>query len=787
MSTDGFALNANRGTVNSMDSENQSLQYPETLLRTLDMTVVEALTEGLNPEQASAVRALQGPVVVIAGPGSGKTRVLTHRVAALVRSGLAWPGEILAVTFTNKAAGEMRERLGVLLGEDTVRPMWVCTFHSLCAKILRIEAQAAGLPRAYSILDSGDVRSILREIHRDLLLPDEAADVRMSASTISRVKNGAAVRPDERTSKVMQAYAARLARLGALDFDDLLLRTRELLENDAVIRAKYQKRFRYVLVDEYQDTNPVQYHIVGMLSAGHRNICVVGDADQSIYGFRSATPAALQTFNDDWPDAVVVILEENYRSSGAILSVCQAVIAPNPAKFRSALRTSNAEGDPVQLVICDDDREEARFVATNAARARRSGSTAVLMRTNAQTRSLEDALLQEGVPYTVIGALRFYERSEIKDAVAYLRLLLNPTDAMALARVVANPRRGLGPKALGSVEEAAAGGDLVLAIERGLVDGTIMRARNGWEELLGALDAVRVAAETGGPQAAVKAVLDSGVREHVRVHGGENSAERLENLDELLNAAAEFAARNPTGGVGDDGEIIDPRRLTELFLEQIALTASADDTETDSREGAVQLLTAHASKGKEFDTVFVIGVEENLFPHGRRGEVADEKEERRLLFVACSRARSHLTLTRAKRRFVHGNIIENPASRFLDDLPAEVETTDLSRVWPGSVNASRRAPRAGSRSEHWGRPGGNKQGTGSPPGALVDLVRPVVAAGPRLTADAAVVGQRVRHATFGEGTISAFSGDVGDEIVAIRFADGAPRQFKLALAPIEAL
>ena len=750
-----------------------------------DLSALDELVTGLNPEQAQAVRTLQGPLVVIAGPGSGKTRVLTHRVAALIRCGLAWPGEVLAVTFTNKAAGEMRERLSVLLGEETVRPMWVCTFHSLCAKILRIEAQAAGLPRAYSILDSGDVRSILRDIHRELQLPDEANDVRQSASIISRVKNGAPVRPDATTTKVMAAYQSRLARLGALDFDDLLLRTRDLLENDAAVRAKYQRRFRYVLVDEYQDTNPVQYSIVGLLSAGHRNICVVGDADQAIYGFRSATPAALQTFSEDWPDAAVVVLEENYRSSAAILAVCQAIIAPNPAKFRSALRTSNATGDPVTLVICDDDREEARYVASNAAKARRDGSCAVLMRTNAQTRSLEDALLQEGVPYSVIGALRFYERSEIKDAVAYLKVVLNPVDALALARVASSPRRGIGPKALTTVVDAANGGDLVAAIRNGLLDGTITRARNGWQELLDALDAVRRAAETTGPREAVEAVLASGLRNHVRVHGGDNATERLENLDELLNAAAEFASRNPVGGVDETGEVVDPRRLTEMFLEQIALTSSADETEEDPTGGAVQLLTAHASKGKEFDTVFVIGVEENLFPHGRRGEISDENEERRLLFVACSRARAHLTLTRAKRRFVHGNVLENAPSRFLGDLPADVETLDLSRVWSGGITGGRRAPRPGTKAEQWGRPrpassSGIRHDAGRAPES-----RPVIAPGPRLAASLAAVGTRVRHGAFGEGTIAASSGGDGDEIVTIRFDDGSRRQFKLSLAPIQ--
>jgi len=756
---------------------------------------LEPYVRGLNPEQAEAVRTLGGPLIVVAGPGSGKTRVLTHRIAAIVGAGYAAPWQILAVTFTNKAAEEMRERVAGLLPEVDPRRMWISTFHSFCAKFLRIEAAAAGLPSSYSILDTGDVRTVLRDIHRTLELPDDAAAIKQSASTISRVKNGMSVRPDTTMTRVMEAYQSRLARLGSLDFDDLLLRTLELLRTDEEVRRRWQDRFRYVMVDEYQDTNRVQYDIVGLIAQRHRNICVVGDADQSIYGFRAATPEALATFNEDWqPDAQVVILGENYRSTPEILEVCQSVIDANPSEFRPRLRTDNPSGSPVRLIVHEDDRGEARFVANEARRALGRGSVAVLMRTNAQTRSLEEALLQEGLAYTVVGALRFYERAEIKDAIAYLKLAVNPTDALSLARAISSPRRGIGPKALAALEEAAGDGDLLETVRAALAADRIGRGRQGFESFLELMDTVRDAIETDGPVVAVRRILDGGLREHVRAHGGENAMERLENLDELLSGAAEFATRNTLGEIDETGAVITPRRLTELYLERIALTSGAEEGEA-AGPGAVQLLTAHASKGKEFDTVHVIGVEENLFPHGRRGEVSDEREERRLLFVACSRARTSLTMHRAARRFMHGNLTENPASRFLADLPAAVETIDRSRTWPSGLRTGGRGTQGHSRAESWGRPGWRPEPRGggrtTPPaarnagsggGTEAAILRNN---GPRVDATALAAGTRVRHTRFGEGTVKTVNGTPGEEIATIRFADGTDRQFKVSLTPLE--
>lgn len=757
----------------------------------------ERYTTGLNPEQAEAVSTLTGPLIVIAGPGSGKTRVLTHRIALLVASNTAAPWQILAVTFTNKAAEEMRERVAHLLPDVDPRRMWVSTFHAFCAKFLRIECEAAGLPSAYTILDTSDVRTLLREIHSALDMPTEPGELRASASIISRIKNGMPVKPDATMSKVMDAYQSRLARLGALDFDDLLGRTKELLETNAEVRARWQQRFTSILVDEYQDTNPVQYAIVGMLAAKHRNICVVGDADQAIYGFRAATPEALVNFQNDWvPDAKVVKLAENYRSTPEILAVCQSIIDGNPSDLRPELRTGNASGDPVRVIVHADDRNEARFVADEIKNDLQRGTAAVLMRTNAQTRSFEEALLATGTPYAVVGALRFYERAEIKDAISYLRLAVNPTDMLSLTRAAGAPRRGIGPKALEALEIEADGGNLIETLRTLLAENRIGRGRAGWEELLLLLDRLNESIDTVGPVAALGVVLDGGLREYVRRHSGENAEDRVENLDELLNAAAEFARSIGSDAVDENDEPYTPRRLTELFLERIALTASSEEAE-NGPAGCVQLLTAHASKGKEFDTVHVVGVEENLFPHGRRGEVADENEERRLLFVACSRARKHLTMHRARQRFLHGNVISNNESRFLTDLPAEVEHVDRSRAWPGSVQVGSRSPRPGTRSENWGRPGGYGGRTGTPSrnvparstqhgGTSTPSNTPVpVNDGPRLSTEQAGVGQRVRHSRFGDGTVTALTGKDGEEIVSIRFGDGQERQFKLSIAPLQ--
>jgi DNA helicase II / ATP-dependent DNA helicase PcrA len=732
------------------------------------------LVAGLNPEQTEAVSRLDGPLVVVAGPGSGKTRVLTNRIAALVRTGAAWPSQVLAVTFTNKAAGEMRERLGDLLDEEETRGMWVCTFHSMCARLLRLEHLAAQLPRSFSILDTSDTRGVIRGILADLGLPDDKSTVRATSSMISRIKNGAHVRPDERLLRVYEAYQQRLAKLGAVDFDDLLLRAKSLLEEDDEVRARYQRKFRYILVDEYQDTNPVQYRLVQLLAAGSRNLCVVGDADQAIYGFRSASPEALMSFTNDWPDAAVVVLDMNYRSTPQILEVCQAVIAPNPAQHRSQLRTSNAAGDPVRLVLCPDDRDEALFVTSEIVKLPAGESAAVLTRTNAQTRPFEEALMRSRVRYTVIGTLRFYDRAEVKDALSYLRVVANPLDAVTLARAIAAPRRGIGEKALAAVIDLAEGTDLLAAARYGVEQGILGRGSRGWVEFCQHAAQVERCAREEGPAAALQAVLDGGLWAFVKQFSGESAEDRLENLQELVSAAKLFESDRPV----DDDLGATPWDVTILFLEHIALVSSADehdgDDQTDDRV-PVQLMTAHASKGKEFGHVYVAGVEEGFFPHARAGEEAPEDEERRLLFVACSRAERRLTLTAAQRRLIHGTPVENPPSRFLGDLPTSVSHVHRGAAARPDLRWNRRPASTRPRSE---------------PGVARNAAAPVmpsVPVGPRVDPGAVLAGSRVEHAAFGQGVVLSVEESADGVQVLIEFTAQGRKLLRLDLAPMKLL
>lgn len=732
------------------------------------------LLDGLNPEQAAAVSRLDGPLVVVAGPGSGKTKVLTNRIAALVRTGSAWPSQILAVTFTNKAAGEMRERLVALLDEDQTRSMWVCTFHSMCARLLRLEHLSAGLPRSFSILDTSDTRGVIRNILVELGLPDDAATVRKTSATISRIKNGGSVRPDERVAKVHEAYQQRLAKLGAVDFDDLLLRAMQLLEDDVDVRSRYQRKFRYVLVDEYQDTNPVQYRLVQLLAADSRNLCVVGDADQAIYGFRSASPEALVTFTRDWPDAAVVVLETNYRSTPQILEVCQAVIAPNPSKHRPQLRASNEAGDPVRLVLCPDDRDEAAFITSEIVKLSAGESAAVLTRTNAQTRPFEEALMRSRVRYNVVGTLRFYDRAEVKDALSYLRVVANPLDAVALARAVSAPRRGIGEKALASVIDLAAGTDLLAAARDGVERGMLGRGGRGWADFCQHAQNVESNSRGEGPAAALQAVLDGGLWGFVKQFSGENAEDRLENLQELVNAAKLFESDYDVSG-GDES----PWGITVSFLEHIALISSADEDDDEAADGRVpvQLMTAHASKGKEFSHVYVAGVEEGLFPHARSGEEAPEEEERRLLFVACSRAERQLTLTVSQRRLIHGTPAENPPSRFISDLPSSVRHVHRQAAsrYDGSGSHARSGLRSGGASAV------------STTAASATVKRQATPAGPRVDPSTVSAGVRVDHTAFGEGVVIAVEPAADGTQVMIDFSAHGRKLLRLDLAPMRVL
>lgn len=729
---------------------------------------------------------LSGPLLVVAGPGSGKTRVLTHRIAALIATEVA-PWRILAVTFTNKAAGEMRNRLAELVGGEVVDDMWVGTFHSICARVLRSNSEAAGLPRSFSILDETDVLRVLRDVVGTLNIEADRKELRKFSEAISWAKNHAQ-RPDQvdvgfKTAvvvQVMEAYQKRLSLIGACDFDDLLGRTLDLLKSNTEVLDRYQQRFSHVLVDEYQDTNVVQYQIVKLLAATSSNLCVVGDYDQSVYQWRGSSPEILESFDRDWPTCSVIALDQNYRSSRRIVEATAAIIATNPSRHRGLLWTANDEGAPVLRFKAADDRDEAAWVLSRILERRSAGDKllecAVLMRTNAQTRSFEEELMRRNVNYQVVGALRFYERAEIKDALSWLRLVANPADRIAFARAVGAPRRGVGDATVSAVFAAIEPDEGPVSAARRLVGngGLATRAANALGGFLTAFDRVGAACRQG-PAAGLSTVLDSGGLE-ASFRRDPDGESRLENLRELVASASRYET-----GSGDDGF----ERCVQ-FLSDTALASPEDQDAGEDGAGAsgdrVQLLTAHSAKGKEFDHVFVVGAEEGLFPHRRAisGESDSLAEERRLFYVACSRARRTLTISSCSSRLAYGDIVENPPSRFLDDLPEDVEVEVSKQVIHGRRDAGRgrRGLRDGSVRTIAQVPSISSRSV-APWGPSRVAETPT---GPRLTCDELSKGAKVRHGRFGEGTVVAVRTDSREALIDF---SGATKLLGLDYAPLE--
>jgi DNA helicase-2/ATP-dependent DNA helicase PcrA len=768
---------------------------------------VTDLFGGLNQAQFDAVRALIGPVLVVAGPGSGKTRVLTHRVAALARLGVpAW--QIMAVTFTNKAAGEMRERIATLVGEDVAQDMWVSTFHSACVRILRRFHDVAGLPRAFTILDSSDVNRVIKALLVEEGVAAENGAIREIATGISRAKNtgltpealGLSVRPQDRaTAGYFRRYQERLTQMGAVDFDDLLVLAVRVLEQHAPALTWVRRRARYLLVDEVQDTNSVQvallrlicppgsaggpggpHTITQLLREATGNMCLIGDTDQAIYGFRAADPVGLLAFWAEFQAGQVVVLEQNYRSTQAILEVVRAIIAPNPALHRPKLFTTNGTGTPVRLYLAEDDRDEADWVLQQIRHTGgRLDDHAVLFRTNAQTRVFEEALTKAGLAYQVIGALKFYDRAEIKDALSYLRVAVNPADAVNLARCINTPRRGIGDATVSALVTAArdAGVDPINYLRAGLSTGSFpKRAMVALAGFLAVYDAVQQAC-ADGPVAALRVVAETAGLRTELLKDKQSGIDRVENLDELIRSAESFltgpSSTSTEGAVVGD---LPGWEQTLAYLENVALVSAVDLDEESATIARVSLLTAHASKGKEFPHVYVVGVEDGLYPHERsQGDDAAVEEERRLLFVACSRAEQTLTLSRCEQRYMFNRPQTNPPSPFLDDLPSSVQTVESTRPstrW-GAAGTGRGAGYAGSNrpgSSNPVRPGGGSTtarysaGTfygSSTPRTLPasSTTRPVLGrpAGPRLTPEQCPPQTQVRHSVFGVGTVLSVS------------------------------
>jgi DNA helicase-2/ATP-dependent DNA helicase PcrA len=728
---------------------------------------VAALLEGLNPPQRDAVTAGPGPLLILAGAGSGKTRVLTHRIAYLLRTGQARADEILAITFTNKAAQEMRERVELLVGRAT-RAMWVMTFHSACARMLRADAHRLGYTRQFTIYDSADQRRLIKKCLDDLEIDPKRFTPRAMQVQISDAKNKLRAADDYRqmvgsffeqtVADVYETYERELHRANAMDFDDLLFRAVNLLELFQEVRDRYSNAFRWILVDEYQDTNRAQYRWLQLLSSEHRNLAVVGDDDQSIYGFRGADITNILEFEDDYIDAHVVRLEQNYRSTQTILSAANAVVSNNRGRKSKTLWTEIGEGDPIKVRELADEHAEARFVAAEIERLVDEGVSrseiAVFYRTNAQSRVLEDMLVRAQIGYQVIGGTKFYERAEIKDAVAYLTFLVNPADGGAFTRIANSPKRGIGQTSLSRVLahsdtmgitpwDAAAAPEGIPAL------GTAAQKALG--RFMSTMERLAERVEGGAPVAELleETLHETGYLEALEAERTIEAQGRIENLEEFVRVAREY------DGMAADGEDAGAAE----FLQQIALLADADQLRDD--EGLVTLMTLHNAKGLEFPIVFMIGCEDGVFPHSRAIDEGALEEERRLAYVGITRAMRDLYITYARRRNVFGAESFGLRSRFIDEIPREL-TDQPDR---NAVGAGR--PAGAGRVASWATAAAASAESGAPADSAGQVFR---------------MGDDVVHAAFGEGVVL---GVEPGGVVVVHFAsDGSQRKLMADYAPI---
>ncbi|HEX2097357.1 MAG TPA: UvrD-helicase domain-containing protein [Solirubrobacterales bacterium] len=710
----------------------------------------ERLLADLNDPQRDAVRHGEGPLLVLAGAGSGKTRVLTHRIAYLLATGAAQPNEILAITFTNKAASEMRERVESLVG-GPARAMWVTTFHSACARMLRIDAERLGYKRSFTIYDEQDSLRMVKRCVEELHVDPKRYPPRSIRAQISGAKNQLGEVTGEVYAEVAALYEKRMLEHNAMDFDDLLVRMVNVLELFEDVRDRWRRTFRHVLVDEYQDTNHAQYRLLQLLVAEHGNLMVVGDEDQSIYGFRHADIRNILDFERDFPDAELVKLEQNYRSTQTILSAANAVVENNSERRPKRLWTDLAGGEPLQLSELSDEHEEARWVAGEIERLAeeeevRREDVAIFYRTNAMSRVLEDTLNRFDVPYQVIGGTKFYERAEIKDAIAYLSLLANPADQVCFARVVNSPRRGIGRTSQGRLASHANTTGLAIweVLERveevpGMSGAAIKAVSRFYETMAG----LRERAEREGPVASLlEAVLDeSGYLQALAAERTPEADGRIENLEALVAGAAEFDLEREREGDSDVSPL-------EEYLQQISLFTQQDELRD---EPAITLMTLHNAKGLEYDTVFVVGCEEGSFPHMKALEEGGEEEERRLCYVGITRARRRLYMTWTRERRLFGRAERNLPSRFVDEIPAEL---------------SERHSSGPSQFPAWD--------SGMPSEAV-----PPVDPGPALELR---TGDDVVHASFGDGIVTSVE---PGGVVVVRFSsDGSERKLMADYAPI---
>ncbi|HJR18202.1 MAG TPA: DNA helicase PcrA [Actinomycetota bacterium] len=711
------------------------------------------LLTGLNPVQREAVAHDGGPLLVVAGAGSGKTKVLTHRIAYLIRERKISPFAILAITFTNKAAGEMKERVGGLVGSRLGAAMWVMTFHSACARILRADGVRLGFTSSFTIYDDADAERLITYISKELDVDPRRFTPRQIKNAIGNAKDklvdeemlaqAAGRNPYDRTiAEVYALYQARLRQANAMDFDDLIMNTVHLFRLYDDVLEEYRDKFTHVLIDEFQDTNHAQYVLAKLLAERDRNICVVGDLDQSIYKFRGADFTNVLRFEEDFPDARVVTLEQNYRSTQTILSAANAVIENNQMRKPKSLWTEMAGGELITRYHAENEHEEAAWIAREIERlreedTRRYGDIALFYRTNAQSRVLEEIFVRMGLPYRVVCSLKFYDRKEIKDAIAYLRVLVNPADEVSLRRIINTPRRGIGDQTIAALARFADMGKMTLseAVDRVEEnDELAARARSMVSDLSGVLRGLREKVERGAePADVLEALLDrSGYVAELEADRSIEAVGRVENLKELVGVAREFSSDNAEGGVRE-------------FLEQIALVSDAD--EITGEEGAVTMMTLHIAKGLEFPVVFIVGLEDGVFPHVRSmTDPAELEEERRLAYVGITRAKERLYLTHAWQRSLWGGSNFNPPSRFLKEIPEELV----------------HAVQAGDESEK-----------------LAEMVQP------KSAALSLAVGDDVFHERWGRGTVVAVSGRGNSAEASVHFESEGTKRLLLAYAPLQ--
>ena len=729
----------------------------------------DSLLEGLTAPQREAVVQRGGPLLVIAGAGSGKTRVLTRRIAHILAMGDARPWEIMAITFTNKAADEMRRRVVDLVGTDA-RDMWVSTFHSACLRMLRAHADVLGYQRGFTIYDAGDAETAVERIMKELNLDTKRLSPRSVAAAISAAKNEM-LSPDayaesgdgnphhKRIAEIYHLYTARLMLANAMDFDDLLLNAVAMLKKDDEIRSNYQNRFKYLLVDEFQDTNGVQNQLVMMLAEKHRNLCVVGDSDQSIYRFRAADVRNILQFEQRFPDASVILLEQNFRSTQTILDAANAVISKNASRHAKNLFTDDVQGEKIRLYRAGDEYDEGRWVATELRRLATESKLswnqmAVFYRTNAQSRVLEEEMLRASIPYRVISGMRFYDRKEVKNALAFARLIVNPRDEASARRVINEPKRGIGDAAQAKLGMYAAEHGLSFAESTHYAKeaGLTGRALGGAQKFSFMLDELRALANDLAPREVIDAIVrESGMGDALRAENSDEAYSRLENLGELASAASQYDT------------LMD-------FVERMALVADSD--QLDGGAGAISMMTLHVAKGLEFPAVVITGLEETIFPHRRALSDDNElEEERRLCYVGITRAMRHLILTHAWSRTMWGHRMDTIASRFLQEIPSEL-VNDISATLPLRRIDYRDADGFTGRGTEFTE--GRAFGTGAAP--------PVRSTGAEKLG--LEVGDRVVHDRFGPGVVLNVEGAGSHARAAVDFDEHGTKQLVLALTPL---